>query len=44
MVCFLHGGFVALFFKRYAEGRAVWPAALLGIALHFALNFPILFS
>lgn len=44
MVCFLHGAFIALFFKRYAEGRAVWPAALLGIALHFALNFPILFS
>lgn len=44
MVCFLHGAMIALFFKRYAEGRAVWPAALLGIALHFALNFPIYLS
>lgn len=44
MACFLHGAFIALFFKRYAEGRAVWPAALLAVALHFALNFPILFS
>jgi RsiW-degrading membrane proteinase PrsW (M82 family) len=44
MVCFLHGAFIALVFKRYAEGRPVWPAALLGIALHFALNFPILLS
>jgi RsiW-degrading membrane proteinase PrsW (M82 family) len=44
MVCFLHGAFIALFFKHYAEGRAVWPAALLGVALHFALNFPIYFS
>jgi hypothetical protein len=44
MVCFLHGAFVALFFKRYAEGKSVWPAALFGIALHFALNFPIYFS
>jgi hypothetical protein len=41
MVCFLHGAMIALVFKRLAEGRPVWPAALLGIALHFALNFPI---
>ncbi len=41
MVCFLQGAFIALFFKRYAEGQSVWPAALLGIALHFFLNFPI---
>jgi hypothetical protein len=40
-VCFLHGAFVVLLFKRFAEGRSLWPAALLGIALHFALNFPI---
>jgi RsiW-degrading membrane proteinase PrsW (M82 family) len=44
MVCFLHGAMIALVFKRYAEGRPVWPAALLGIALHFALNFPIYLS
>ncbi len=41
LVCFLHGAFVVLLFKRFAEGRSLWPAALLGIALHFALNFPI---
>lgn len=41
LVCFLHGAFVALFFKRFAEGHSLWPAALLGVALHFALNFPI---
>jgi hypothetical protein len=40
-VCFLHGAFIALVFKRFAEGESVWPAALLGVALHFALNFPI---
>ena len=40
-VCFLHGALIALVFKRFAEGRSVWPAALLGVALHFALNFPI---
>jgi hypothetical protein len=44
MVCFLHGAMIALFFKRYAEGHSVWPAALFGIALHFALNFPIYLS
>lgn len=44
MVCFLHGAFIALFFKRYAEGRSVWPAALLGIALHFFVNLPIYLS
>ena len=41
MVCFLHGAFVAFLFKRLAEGRAFWPGALAGVALHFALNFPI---
>jgi len=40
-VCFLHGALIALVFKRFAEGGSVWPAALLGVALHFALNFPI---
>jgi hypothetical protein len=44
MVCFLHGAMIALFFKRYAEGKSVWPAAIFGIALHFALNFPIYLS
>lgn len=40
-VCFLHGALIAWVFKRFSEGKAVWPAALLGIALHFLLNFPI---
>ena len=44
MVCFLHGAFIALLFKRYAEGKAVWPAALFGVSLHFLLNFPIYLS
>lgn len=44
MVCFLHGAFVALFFKHYAEGSSVWPAALFGMAAHYLLNFPIYLS
>jgi hypothetical protein len=40
-VCFLHGAMVVLVFKRFAEGTSLWPAALLGVALHFFLNFPI---
>jgi RsiW-degrading membrane proteinase PrsW (M82 family) len=44
MVCFLHGAMIALVFKRFAEGKSVWPAALLGVALHFFLNFPIFLS
>jgi hypothetical protein len=41
MVVFLHGAFVVFAFKWLAEGRSFWPGALVGIALHFALNFPI---
>ena len=41
LVCFLHGALVAFAFKWLADGRAFWPGALLGMALHFALNFPI---
>ena len=44
MVCFIHGALIALFFKRYAENRSILFPALLGIALHFALNFPIYLS
>ncbi|HRF07844.1 MAG TPA: PrsW family glutamic-type intramembrane protease [Xanthobacteraceae bacterium] len=44
MVCFLHGAMIALLFKRFAEGKSLWWAALLGIALHFLLNFPIYLS
>jgi hypothetical protein len=41
LVCFLHGAFVVWLFQRFAEGKSFWPGALLAIALHFALNFPI---
>lgn len=41
MVCFLHGAFVAFLFRRLADHRAFWPGALIGLALHFLLNFPI---
>ena len=41
MVAFLHGAFVVFAFKRLADGRAFWPGALIGMTLHFALNFPI---
>lgn len=44
MVCLLHGAMIALVFQRFAEGRSVWWAALLGVALHFFLNFPIYLS
>lgn len=41
VVCFLHGAFLVFFFRRLALGRPSWPGALAGMALHFALNFPI---
>lgn len=40
-VCFLHGVFVAWLFVRLARGQSFWPGALAGIALHFAINFPV---
>jgi len=41
MVCFVHGAFIAFAFKWLADGRSFWPGGLLGMTLHFALNFPI---
>ncbi|MBX3576043.1 MAG: hypothetical protein KF723_02455 [Rhizobiaceae bacterium] len=41
MVCFLHGAMLLFAFRWLAEGRAFWPGALLGIAIHYGLNFPI---
>ena len=41
MVAFAHGAFVAFAFMWLAEGRSFWLGALVGMALHFALNFPI---
>lgn len=40
-VCFLHGGFVLFVVERLATGRPLWPGALIGMALHHAVNFPI---
>jgi hypothetical protein len=40
-VCFLHGGFIALAFKLFAEERSFIAGGVAGIVLHFALNFPI---
>ena len=40
-VCFLHGGFIALAFKLFAEERSFILGGIVGIVLHFALNFPI---
>lgn len=41
VVCFLHGGFVAFLVARLAHGRPLWPGALVGMALHYAVNLPI---
>lgn len=35
---FVHGGLVLFFANRLAQGRSLWPGALIGIGLHFALN------
>ncbi len=40
-VAFLHGAFILWFARALAAGRSVWPGALLGMALHFAANLPI---
>jgi hypothetical protein len=40
-VCFLHGGMISFAFHRLAQGRSFIVGGLIGIALHFALNFPI---
>lgn len=41
LVCFAHGIMVLLAFRWLAEGRGFWPGALLGMAIHYLLNFPI---
>lgn len=35
---FVHGGFVLFFAQRLAQGRSLWPGALVGIGLHLAIN------
>ena len=41
VVCFIHGAFIAYAFLRLAQGRSFLVGGLLGIALHFLLNFPV---
>jgi hypothetical protein len=41
VVTFLHGGFIAFLVMRLARGRPLLPGALAGMALHYAVNFPI---
>ena len=41
IVCFLHGAFMAYAVRQLAEGRSFLLGGLLGMALHFAVNFPI---
>ncbi len=40
-VCFLHGAFVAPAFYALARSRSFWLGGLVGMVLHFLLNFPI---
>ena len=41
LVCFLHGAMIAFAYHRLASGRSFILGGLIGMALHFALNFPI---
>ncbi len=41
LVCFLHGGLIVFAYHRLAGGRSFLVGGLIGMALHFALNFPI---
>jgi RsiW-degrading membrane proteinase PrsW (M82 family) len=41
LVTFVHGAMVVFLFKWFAQDGSFWPGALLGVALHFALNFPV---
>jgi hypothetical protein len=40
-VCFLHGAFLVPPFVALARGRSFWAGGLVGMTLHFLLNFPI---
>jgi hypothetical protein len=40
-VCFLHGAFLAPPFVALARGGSFWLGGLVGMILHFFLNFPI---
>jgi RsiW-degrading membrane proteinase PrsW (M82 family) len=40
-VCFIHGGFIALAYKLFAEDRNFIAGGIFGMMLHFILNFPI---
>jgi hypothetical protein len=41
VVCFLHGAFLVQPFVAYARGGSFWLGGLIGMAMHFFLNFPI---
>jgi hypothetical protein len=41
VVCFLHGAFLVPAFVAYARGRSFLLGGLVGMVLHFLLNFPI---
>lgn len=41
VVCFMHGAFIAYAVRQLAEGRSFLLGGVLGMALHFAINFPI---
>jgi RsiW-degrading membrane proteinase PrsW (M82 family) len=41
LVCFIHGGLIALAFVMFAKRQTFILGGLIGMALHFALNFPI---
>jgi hypothetical protein len=41
LVCFLHGGMIAFAYSRLAGGRSFLVGGIIGMALHFALNFPL---
>jgi hypothetical protein len=41
VVCFLHGAFIVYAVRNLAIGRSFLLGGLIGMALHFATNFPI---
>jgi hypothetical protein len=41
LVCFIHGGLIALAFVMFARGQNFILGGIIGMALHFALNSPI---
>lgn len=44
IVCFLHGAMIVPVAQRLADGRPVWPGLLIGMALHYLVNFPLVMA